>query len=162
MMPPKAIKVAVVDTRLGRACVLAVDNQRVLAFPHVIDATDADALNAFYATLIWPPGQSLTDLARFAPGPALPGWDILGAYRDDVGDDPWAGLPLVHTPAPSPAPSPSKIRRNLNAPTPSPQPVAAFAERALHRLVVSPPRRRRLQRLWQRARHRRRKHPHEV
>jgi hypothetical protein len=66
-----------------------VDGVRVLAFPERIDRYDRHAIDSLYSTLVWPARLPLIAIARFKPGPALYGWDILGADEGEIGEDPW-------------------------------------------------------------------------
>jgi hypothetical protein len=87
---PKSIdKLAEVDTDLGKAVVLNVDDLRVLAFPYEVDCFNAESIDTTHRTPIWPSGESLHRLNDFPEGPQLYGFDILGAFYGAIGQDPW-------------------------------------------------------------------------
>lgn len=90
MLPKSVIKTGIENTRLGTACVLLVDDVRVLAFPECINRYDSQDIDRYHPTLIWPEGVPLQSIVQFPSGPALPGWDILGAYDGGIGENPWA------------------------------------------------------------------------
>ena len=95
MLANKVIKIGVESTCYGIAVALMIDGQRALAFPEQIDTTDRDEIDNYHPTLCWPMGVPLTKIREFPPGPMLPGWDILGAYKGRIGEDPWAEHGIV-------------------------------------------------------------------
>ena len=77
MTNPNISKLGTIETPIGPASVLRVRNQRLLAFPDVIDRDNTIALETHYGTLQWPRSLQLSRISEFPPGPALPGYLLL-------------------------------------------------------------------------------------
>ena len=70
-------KLGTVETPIGPASVLRVHNQRLLAFPDMIDRDSKISMETHYGTLQWPKPLLLSRISEFHPGPALPGYLLI-------------------------------------------------------------------------------------
>lgn len=95
MLPNKVIKAGVRQTCYGVAVILIIDGQRALAFPDQIDTTDRESIDNWHPTLCWPVSEDLNNIRHFPPGPMLPGWDIVGAYKGGINEDPWTQYGII-------------------------------------------------------------------
>ena len=81
MKSPTVIKVDDIQTPIGTASLLQINNKHLLSFPEVINRDCKIALETHYGTLLWPSHLPLSRISEFPPGPALPGY-LLTSLED--------------------------------------------------------------------------------
>ena len=74
MKSSSVIKLDDIQTPIGGASLLLINDKHLLSFPDVIDRDNKIALETYYGTLIWPNHLPLSRISEFPPGPALPGY----------------------------------------------------------------------------------------
>ena len=77
MKSSSVIKLDDIQTPIGGASLLLINDRHLLSFPEVIDRHNKIAMETYYGTLIWPTQLPLSRISEFPPGPALPGYLLI-------------------------------------------------------------------------------------